>query len=456
MTSLDSPTVPVEAPPSRHALGNLIWSPSRAARLLRRVNVSLLFLCGLWVEATQPVASLQRPVLYGMKDFLQDYDLARAIIQHMDPYLPISALAQRVLGVTLSPPLLLPTPHPPTLGLLLLPITVLDYPAAAALWLVFETACLVISIYLLGRNVGVRLGILATLVIATIAVAWFPVSHELVLGQLTLPILLLLVAAERLLQSGRRTVGGALIGLSILLKPIAWPVLLIFVVRRSWRPLAGALPTILAGAAAAVAAIGFGGVFAYATQVLPSVARAYHAADRNISLWTVGWRVFEGMGSPVMPEMSAPPLIQSPVAASVVSAGLPVVILVAALVAIRKRSEATSFGLMLCVAVLISPISWIQDLILVLIPVVGVGAWLLRHNLPSRQTNFALLVAVMLVLGDDWTRLAFLVGEITAFNSTGLIPFAPALLNLGPAVAVGALASLLIVLPDAPAEVRDE
>ncbi len=98
----------------RHAIGGLIWSQSRAARLLRRAAVPLAFLFGLTMLRF-PMGSLVAPHVY-RKDFLQEYLLARAIAEGVDPYLPIPMLADRFLGQLPVPLFPHPTPHPPTAG----------------------------------------------------------------------------------------------------------------------------------------------------------------------------------------------------------------------------------------------------------------------------------------------------------------------------------------------------
>ncbi len=183
----------------------------------------------------------------------------------------------------------------------------------------------------------------------------------------------------------------------MLLKPIAWPLVLVFVVHKNWRALAVALAGI-----------------------------------------------------------TAPPLIQSAPAASAASAVLPALILLVSLITLRRqRSLARSLGLLICVSILVSPISWSHYLVLAAIPAVQVGGWLIRHEMPSRETNTALAVAMLLLVGNEWTDWAIAVaGETAAPDGMALIPFAPALLTLMPSVAVAALAILLVALPDLPHRVE--
>ena len=65
-------------------------------------------------------------------------------------------------------------------------------------------------------------------------------------GQLQLPMLALLAGAWVALRSGRSALGGALVGLAILLKPFPLPLLLLFVLGVAFwvnrQPVAGGRP----------------------------------------------------------------------------------------------------------------------------------------------------------------------------------------------------------------------
>lgn len=65
------------------------------------------------------------------------------------PYLPLSELAARVLGLLPVPLMPHPTPHPPPVGLLSLLLGLLDYIPAAVVWLAFELLCTTMALDLL-------------------------------------------------------------------------------------------------------------------------------------------------------------------------------------------------------------------------------------------------------------------------------------------------------------------
>ena len=430
-----------------HVLARLVYSPSRAARVLRLVAAALAVALGL--AALIPcLFSVVAPTVY-TKDFLQEYLLARAIADGTDPYLPVQALADHYLGALPYPVFDHPTPHPPPAGLLFLPLALLGYSSAVAVWLGLEIVCLAGSVYLLARGAARRLPLWGTLVIATTMVAWYPFFWDLGLGQLMVVLLVLIAGAQLALLSGRPILGGAILGLAILVKPVPWPLLLLFALRRDWRVLGASVVTIMLGYSLAGWVMGFDRIVTYFTQVLPAVTAVYKVSSGNLSAWSVGWRVFHGTEAVRAGGIASPPLLESPVAAIVVSAGLPaLVLLIACLVVRKRRSLAQSFGVMVCASILITPIAWGHYLVLLAIPAAQVIHWLMDRRLPSAETNTALLVAGLMLLPESfWTKLAYLAaGQSPVGGEPSALPFAPALLTFTPALAVGALGWLVATL----------
>ncbi|MBC7232237.1 MAG: DUF2029 domain-containing protein [Chloroflexi bacterium] len=433
--------------PRQHVLARLLYSHSPTARWARRIATVLGIALGL-ACLRYPIAFLQSQWIY-RKDFLQEYTLARAVADRMDPYLPTKVLAARYLGSLPRRVFPHPTPHPPPVGLLLAPLALFDYSTAAAIWLIVELICLWLAVYLVGRTLDGRFSALATSGTAALLLFWHPFWQELALGQLMVPILALLAGAWLALRRGRFLLGGALIGLAILLKPVPWPVLLLFVWGKDWSALFGATAVILMGYLAAGLVIGLDKFARYFTAVLPLVNQIYHAHAWNISVFSIGWRFFDGTGSAVLEGIVAPPAIHSARVAPLVSVALPCLVLLAACFTLRKqRALETSLGVMLCISILVSPISWNHYMVLAVIPAAQVIHWLIRHHFPSKETNLALIVAALLIV--DWGQLTiYLAGPGPVVEGGVAVPFGLSLLSLMPAVAVGALACLLASLEPA-------
>src|SRR5258708_5177171 len=181
------------------------------------------------------------------KDFGQEYLLARAIRAGVDPYLPIEVLAERFVQVTGYLAKVHPTPHPPTVGLLALPLGYLSYPVAVRTWFVFEVLCLValVALLIVGAKLPLQVGLAPFLGLAL--VAWPPINLELGLGQLMVPLLLGLVGAQVALLCGRSALGGSLLGITLLIKPIAWPWLIVLAWRRDFRAIVATAGVTLVG-----------------------------------------------------------------------------------------------------------------------------------------------------------------------------------------------------------------
>jgi alpha-1,2-mannosyltransferase len=340
----------------------------------------------------------QDSTLY-QKDFGQEYLLARAIRDGVDPYLPIQTLGARYVDVTGYFDKQHPTPHPPTVGLLAFPLGLLSYPAAVRVWFAFELVCLVAALGMLVRAARVPIRLQSVPLLAVALVLWPPLTLEIGLGQLMLPLLLTLSGALLALLRGRALVGGGLLGLSLLIKPIAWPWLIVLAWRRDWRALAAATAVAVAGGALSVAVIGVEHTQDYVLRVLPMMSAAFFNEVTNMSLWTVAPR----LGWPAL----------SPL--------LPGVVLLVAAWWVRRRALDLGLAMMTVVCLLVSPISWYFYLVLALLPltyVLGV-AWLQRLGL--RQ--LAAIVGVFALMGVSQANLV----DLARAGAGGAILLEPAL-----------------------------
>lgn len=219
-----------------------------------------------------------------------------------------------------------------------------------------------------------------------------------------------------------------------------------------------AVLTVIAGYAAVMLVLGPAPIVEYARVVLPSVTDVYRTSWQNLSLWSVGWRVFQGTrpivwGDFVQLQTTSAPLVAWPFAARALSFILPLVAAVAACVALlRIRSFDASLGLMVCVSLLTSPISWDHYRVLTAIPIAVVFIGLVRRGFPSRQTNLAIVLASpSLISFPTWAMLAFWAdGQQPPADFVGSLSFGASLLTLGPAAAVIALGFLVASLRPGP------
>ena len=341
-------------------------------RVLKAIGLALLACVGLFLLIRLfDYDRLKPPV---KSDFLQDYFLARAVISGIDPYLPLNDLGVR-FGVPNA--LVHPSTHPPTFAVLCLPFGLLSFQQAAFVWLIIGIVSLVVSLHLLFRIK--RAGLL---VICLIAVAWPPILFDLSLGQLMLPQLLLLTLAWLALRSQRELIGGVLLGLTVSIKLIAWPLLLLLLFRKRFK-------SVLAGSAVfvclnliALLLMGVRPVATYYFQKSSEIASIYSNNAFNYSAWTIGARLFAGTKAFDAPWFHTVPLVDAAVLVPFTSIACVIAILVYGFfVSLKARSFDTSFAALVNTAVIVSPVAWIFYLTLALLSIAVLrtaGDWKIR------------------------------------------------------------------------------
>ncbi|WP_299979385.1 glycosyltransferase family 87 protein [Desulfobacula sp.] len=381
--------------------------------------------------------SLVIPYVYE-KDFMQDYLLAQALLHGFDPYLPISQLAQQFIGELPNNVLPHPSPHPPPVAVLCLPFCIFNYEHAAVAWFLFEIICIFFATYLILCKLHNKSDLKLTIFIFLLLMAWPPLFLELVFGQLMTLLLLLLVCAWLSLGSGKNITGGIFIGLLIAIKLMAWPFIIFFAVRKNWSAVIAAGITVITSNVIAGLIMGFDKIVYYYFKVSAIVSPLYRAYEFNFSMWTIGWRLFDGTGSPILKGLEAPPIVAAPFLALFLSFAMPILLLAVGLkLALRTRSFDTSFGILVCVSTLVNPVAWTHYLILILIPIVIVGRDLLIHDMPKTETWYFLLLCASLLITNLEIRLFIL--KLTGLEMTTgrvQVPFVATLLTLIPAVSV--------------------
>jgi hypothetical protein len=113
---------------------------------------------------------------------------------------------------------------------------------------------------------------------------------------------------------------------------------------------------------------------------------------------------------------------------------------------VRKQPNLdVSLGVMVLVSILTVPIAWNDYMVFAVLPVAQVVRWLVRHRYPPRETNLAILVAMLLT--PDWVVVtSHLASSAPVVGGNAQLPFGLALLTFMPAVAVAALAWLVAFL----------
>lgn len=375
--------------------------------------------------------SLQSNAIADGKDLTQEYHLTRALLEGSNPY------ASGYL-----------TAHPPTAGLLFLPLALVQYPTAATIWFGLEIGCLILSVYMLGQDSKAHVSLLGTLAVTGLLLAWHPVVADLTYGQLGLVQLPFLAIAWRVLQQRRDSLAGLLIGIAFLIKPFLWPLALFLLLQRNWRTFGSLTVTVLLGYCITVWRIGYQAHLIYFTRTLPEVSQLYKAHVSNISLWSLGWRLFDGTGIEQVTLPTAPPLVRNPTAAQFVSIAIPLLTMLTAYLAVRRiRRTDEWFGLAICVSILVSPIAWTHYMTLATIPAAQAIRWLADRAYPRGKTVAAMVVGGLLLLPPEVAaRLTYMLAPAGTTPPATSLPFLVALSQMEPALAVAALAWLVATL----------
>jgi hypothetical protein len=341
--------------------------------------------------------ALAPPQLYH-KDLVQEYLMARAVLDRQDPYAPVPALAARYMADVYPLPegqrfsvisTDWPSVHPPFVALLTLPLGLFPFPVAATLWLGYDLLLLFILAWLVlacGPRAPGRASVLVT---AGLLLFWLPVFHELLHGQLSLTLSCLLLLGWRAYRSGRLGAAGALLGAAAAVK--LFPIVIVgyFLVKREWRVAVWAVSTAAVLTMLGLLAAGGEGMRSYFTAAL-AVAPLWRPFEGNYSIASVMQHLLGGSTS-VRPAIEAPGLA-APLS-MLVSGG---VLLLAALAIARTDDLDVGFAAAIAAMLVAGPYTWQHYLVLMVWPLFVLGRRLRARHWPEARTA-VFLVSICLM-----------------------------------------------------------
>jgi len=292
------------------------------------------------ISVSRLVTHLFTPYLYE-RDFLQFYLMGHALRGGANLYAPLKELAAQF-----EPHLnnwLDVSAYPPVVAIVGLPVSYLPYFWALVVWLLFELACLAITI----RHITKYLYPASLPVLITICmfISWEPVYRDLYLGQFMIPILFLLTLTWQALKEGKEIKAGVLLGIVFAIKLYAWPLgLFLFIKRRTRCTIVAGVVFLFANAVMA-AWTGTATVVDYYTRVGGTVLAQYVSDPFNFSAWSVGFRC-AGMPGAVLVLLA--------------------VLTLSLVLALRSKDFDMGFMVMLTASTILQPISWIHYLVTLL------------------------------------------------------------------------------------------
>lgn len=329
-------------------------------------------------------------------DLQQDYIAAQRMLAGQDLYTPFSATEVSTLGVQETLKVgMRENAHPPFVVALFVPLTLLPYAVVALLWTLLCVAILSFVVWYLIDAFRLPLTGAWRWMVLLGLVSWYPVWLHLHQGQLTIPLLGLIVLAWKLLLARRDVGTGILLGLAALIK--IFPAFLIgyLVLRRRWRAATSAVLT-CAVILALHMAIAPDHWVRYFADAAPHNAAGWMRNSRNASLVSLGYKLFRGSDEvkPVIDIPSAEPATRA----------IAYVLMLGSygwlMWKLRSREDMTGeLGLSICAMVLLSPITWDHAFLFLLLPICYV--WHQTHvnaivgNLPRALVGVAMTLSLL-------------------------------------------------------------
>jgi hypothetical protein len=230
-------------------------------------------------------------------DLQTEYLMGRALRDGIDIFTPITELSARYFPFATSnfPH---PSPYPPVVALLSIPLTLVPFPVLVPLWLLLNVLVLVA----IGRWLG-----LSTRAGLAFAI-WPPIWWVLRISQIELIVLALAMLAWRAAARGQEGRAGVWLGLATAIKFYPALFLLPFLVRRRYRIVVAAGLVVVAGQLGNLLVVGPTGLVRYYREILPGVAGLYVREGLNSSVYGALLRLLGG-ATDVSPLVPAPGLV---------------------------------------------------------------------------------------------------------------------------------------------------
>ena len=349
----------------------MLWDPLNAWPKGRRWLWAALTIIVCLAQGANFLQCL-RPARERGADFYRNWIAARYIRDGIPIYSSQEEGIRRYLGYRSDPqtPGVDKLTHPPLAAILALPFVWLDYPDATLAWNAASLCALAVSLWLVGRHLGIPFPPWAVFPLTTLTLLCIPLREHLIHGQLSLILLVLLIGAWALNRSGHPCWAGALVGLATAIKLFPGFVLLYFLVRREWKAFAAGVACLVALTQFTLLVVGPQAFVMYVTDVLPllSQSRSYWLNSSIIGFWSKLFDPGDGLDSQFVIPLSRNSLIaRIGIAFSV--GGILVCWARNVWVAHSRDECDRAFGLTFTTMLLVSPVVWDYYFPLLVLPI---------------------------------------------------------------------------------------
>jgi hypothetical protein len=323
-------------------------------------------------------------------DFTVFYASLQFLLQGKDIYTPIHIDAFGLIHTEVTgEKMFSPNLNPPFFTLLLSPLGWLSYQAAFWVWSLLSLAFGAMGAVLIQRASG-KQDIDYTLILLILLFAYFPTMTNILAGQTTLLVFILVAGGWVAARQGHERLSGVLLGLTFAIKLFLGLFIVYFLLQRRWRLATWLLMTVAASWLLGWAVLGLES-YAHYRQALAEVT--WQSYTGNGSAFGFFSRIFGGSYSVA--------LIDMPALGKALSYLLSIILLALLVWLLRpsQRIAATvradlGFSFTLVAALLISPLGWMYYFPLLLIPFFVLFRLAYSYELP-RKFKLGLLFVLL-------------------------------------------------------------
>jgi len=346
---------------------------------------------------------IQPPQLF-KRDLNQLYVAGKAIIAHVNPYLPTPKLTKLLLDVD-EPVLPHPTPYPPPALFIGVFLALFSPQVAAVLWMGISMICLWFALGQIFKFVDLPKSPYAMLSCFLWAILSNFAYSDLYFGQNSMVFLLAISIVLNLIKSGRLVFAGSILGITFAAKFVTYPLILYIFVARKWKALMTCVVTVAIMNCFSLLLIGMENFVFYYTVATKKVSLLYSTALGNVSIFTI------------LGKFLYPPLVShdAKIWSTVKEGHAESLMIISSLIAItwlvltiaRSWNEPSSvrYARLVAFASVGMPIMWIHYQSLLIIPIAVAASYYLKKKI--NPYLYTLTVLTVFFISVDYSGFAF-------------------------------------------------